>query len=275
MEALTTIWFGCANAWRRAARFGVSPTTAVCCAVPSPIWSPTTTGPVAMPTRTREFNPGRLRERGIQFRHRIDDVETRPHRALGLVLMGARVAEIDEDAVAHVFRDKAVEMADRRTATVLIRGDDIAQILGVHPGRERRRSHQVAKHHASAGGARPGPAPVREAALMLVLLSRLGPAARSRAQRWRKGACGDGRPRSRRWRSGPRPSGPAGRLRRHHCRGTPARIEQDRAAAANSQHRSPSQVPFTRETQHPPLAPRPQQGRFTLLRSAVWRSTGR
>jgi hypothetical protein len=27
VAALTTIWFGCANACRRAARFGVSPTT--------------------------------------------------------------------------------------------------------------------------------------------------------------------------------------------------------------------------------------------------------
>jgi len=37
VAALTTIWFGCANACRRAARFGVSPTTAVSDAVPSPI----------------------------------------------------------------------------------------------------------------------------------------------------------------------------------------------------------------------------------------------
>ena len=95
----------------------------------------------------RELDPGRPADCGIQLRHRIDDVETRPHRSLGLVLMGARVAEIDEDAVAHVLRDKAVVMPDRRAAPALIRGDDIAQIFGVHPGGERRRSHQVAKHH--------------------------------------------------------------------------------------------------------------------------------
>ena len=95
----------------------------------------------------RELDPGRPRDRGIQLRHRIDDVETRPHRSLGLVLMGARVAEINEDAVAHVLRDKAVVMPDRRTAPALIRRDDIAQIFGVHRGGECRRSHQVAKHH--------------------------------------------------------------------------------------------------------------------------------
>ena len=36
-----------------AARFGVSPTTACSCAAPAPMRSPTTTGPVAMPMRTR------------------------------------------------------------------------------------------------------------------------------------------------------------------------------------------------------------------------------
>ena len=95
----------------------------------------------------RELDPGRPADCGIQLRHRIDDIETRPHRALGLVLMGARVAEIDEDAVAHVLRNKAVVAPDRRAAPVLERRDDIAQILGVHPGRECGRSHQVAKHH--------------------------------------------------------------------------------------------------------------------------------
>ena len=43
--------FGSAMPCRRAARFGVSPTTAGSCAAPDPIRSPTTTSPVAMPTR--------------------------------------------------------------------------------------------------------------------------------------------------------------------------------------------------------------------------------
>src|ERR1700724_132064 len=82
---------------------------------------------------------------GIQLLHRLHDIEARPHRSLGLVLMGARVAEIDQDAVAHVLRDKAVVAPDRRAAAVLIRRDHIAQIFGVHAGGERGRSHQVAK----------------------------------------------------------------------------------------------------------------------------------
>jgi hypothetical protein len=84
----------------------------------------------------REFDPGRPRDHSIQLRHRIHDIETRPHRTLGLVFMGARVAEIDEDAVAHILGDKAVVAPDHGTVAALIRTDHIAQIFGVHPGGE-------------------------------------------------------------------------------------------------------------------------------------------
>ena len=49
-SAMTTT-FGSAIPCRRAARFGVSPTIPRSCASPEPIRSPTTTSPVAMPTR--------------------------------------------------------------------------------------------------------------------------------------------------------------------------------------------------------------------------------
>ena len=64
----------------------------------------------------RELDPGGPRDRGIQLGHRLDDVETGPHRPLGFVLMGARVAEIDQDAIAHILRDKAVVAPDRGAA---------------------------------------------------------------------------------------------------------------------------------------------------------------
>ena len=46
-----TTMFGSAMLCRRAARFGVSPTMPCSCASPDPIKSPTTTNPVAIPTR--------------------------------------------------------------------------------------------------------------------------------------------------------------------------------------------------------------------------------
>jgi len=50
LAAITTVPAS-ASVCNRAARFGVSPTTDCSCAEPSPIRSPTTTSPVAIPTR--------------------------------------------------------------------------------------------------------------------------------------------------------------------------------------------------------------------------------
>ena len=51
IDAVTRLDVGSAKACNRAARFGVSPTTDCSCAGPAPIKSPTTTSPVAIPTR--------------------------------------------------------------------------------------------------------------------------------------------------------------------------------------------------------------------------------
>ena len=57
MASATTTVPGSASACRRAARLGVSPTTASSCAAPSPTRSPTTTSPVAIPTRAASGSP--------------------------------------------------------------------------------------------------------------------------------------------------------------------------------------------------------------------------
>ena len=63
--------------------------------------------------------PGRNADTGLQGSgrlergHRRDQLQARPHRPLGVVLMGLRIAEIDEHAVAHVFRDEPAEAAAR------------------------------------------------------------------------------------------------------------------------------------------------------------------
>ena len=47
----------------------------------------------------------------------VDHAQPRPDRPLGIVLMRSRVAEIDQHAVAHVLRDKAVEPGRSTSAT--------------------------------------------------------------------------------------------------------------------------------------------------------------
>ena len=142
LGAITTVP-GSASACSRAARFGVSPTTACSCAAPSPIRSPTTTSPVAIPTRTCNGAP----RRGVEPGHRLDQRQPGPHRPLGIVLVGPRIAEIGEHPVAHVFGDKPAGAFDDRGDAAVIGADHRAQVLGIEPRRQCRRADQVAEHH--------------------------------------------------------------------------------------------------------------------------------
>jgi hypothetical protein len=65
----------------------------------------------------------------------VDHTEPRSDRPLGLVLMGSRIAEINEHAVAHVLRDKAVEAIDDVADGAVISGVDFAQFLRIEPQR--------------------------------------------------------------------------------------------------------------------------------------------
>jgi hypothetical protein len=60
--------------------------------------------------------------------------------------MGSRVAEIDQDTVAHVLGDKAIEPGDHFGDGAVIGGDDLAQILGIELRGERGRANEVAEH---------------------------------------------------------------------------------------------------------------------------------
>ena len=154
-----TICPGSARACRRAARLGVSPTTACSCAEPSPTRSPTTTSPVAMPMRTASRSVPRV----SRLAHRRFYLQPGPHRPLGVVLMRPRIAEIGQHPVAHEFGDKAVIARDDAGNGVLIGADLLAQFLGVEPHRQGRRADEIAEHHRQLpplGLARlPSPAP--------------------------------------------------------------------------------------------------------------------
>src|SRR5215467_837777 len=59
--------------------------------------------------------------------------------------MRSRVAEIDQNAVAHVPTDEAVELGDHPGDGPVICGDDLAQIFGVEARRQRRRADEIAE----------------------------------------------------------------------------------------------------------------------------------
>ena len=92
---------------------------------------------------------------GLQPAHRFDQLQPRPYRPLGVVLMGLRIAEVDEHAVAHVLRYEPAEALHSLGDALLIGGNDLAQVLRVHAGRECRRTDEVREHHrdlAALGG---------------------------------------------------------------------------------------------------------------------------
>ena len=104
--------------------------------------SPTSTRPVATPMRVcrRRTAPGADPADGL------DDLAARAERPLGIVLMGARIAEVDEHTVADIARDETVEARHDPGAAVLVGPDDRAQVLRVELPGKRGRADEVAEH---------------------------------------------------------------------------------------------------------------------------------
>ena len=61
--------------------------------------------------------------------------------------MGAREAEVDENAVADVVADMAVEAPDDLGAGLLVAADHLVQIFRVHARGQRGGADHVAEHH--------------------------------------------------------------------------------------------------------------------------------
>src|ERR1700738_3421097 len=78
------------------------------------------------------------RRSGVRLQRRDcgDDIEPGHDRALSVVLVRLRIAEVDEDAVAHVLRDKPADAADRLGDMAMIGTDHLAKILGIEPCRQ-------------------------------------------------------------------------------------------------------------------------------------------
>ena len=85
--------------------------------------------------------------RGFQTSHLCDQREPGAHRPLGVVLVRPRPTEIGDHAVAQELGDVAVEARDHLRAGRLIGAHDLAQVLGIEPGRQLCRAHQVAEQH--------------------------------------------------------------------------------------------------------------------------------
>ena len=87
------------------------------------------------------------RRDGVERGHLLDQLQRRTHPALGIMLVGPRIAEIGQHPVAHVLGDKPAAALDDRGAAAVIGADDRAQVFRIEPRRQRGRADEIAKHH--------------------------------------------------------------------------------------------------------------------------------
>src|SRR5262249_46995247 len=87
-------------------------------------------------------------EIGPQISYSVDQREPGAHALRGVILVRLGIAEIDENAIAHVAGDDALIATDDLRDATVISTDHSAQVLRIEAGRKRRRAHQVANHHS-------------------------------------------------------------------------------------------------------------------------------
>jgi hypothetical protein len=83
--------------------------------------------------RDPDSGRGRLAPRGVLPADAVDDGERGPDRALRVVLVRPRPAEVGEDAVAHELGYMPVVAGDCAGDRVLVGAEHLAQLLGIEP----------------------------------------------------------------------------------------------------------------------------------------------
>ena len=98
------------------------------------------------PRRDADPNAQRLPVGRAQLTDLGDDVQRRARCALRVVLARSGIAEMGEDAVAPIAGDIPRPAGDDAGAGILENADDLAEILGIEPKRQRRGRDQIAEH---------------------------------------------------------------------------------------------------------------------------------
>lgn len=79
--------------------------------------------------------------------HAVHDSQDRSHGTNRAVIVGARIAEVDQQPIAQVLRDVAVMGSKRDGRCFVVRAQHLAEVLGIDPGRQVCRADQVAEKH--------------------------------------------------------------------------------------------------------------------------------
>jgi hypothetical protein len=84
---------------------------------------------------------------GIELLHGLQHPQPGAYRSLGVVFMGPRVAEVDEQAITQILPNVPLKAGDHCGAGLLIGPHHLAPLLGVELAGEHGRVHQVTKQY--------------------------------------------------------------------------------------------------------------------------------
>jgi hypothetical protein len=84
---------------------------------------------------------------GLEPSDRLHDPQPGPDGSVGVVFVGLRVAEVDEQPVAEVLGDVVVKAGDHLGAGGLVGAHHLAEFLRVEASGQGGRTDQVAEHH--------------------------------------------------------------------------------------------------------------------------------
>src|SRR5262245_12497197 len=88
-----------------------------------------------------------LSETGIQGSYRFYNSQPGANSSLGVILMGMRIAEIDEQTVTEQLGDMPIVALNNVGTHPLVCTDHIPVLFGIDLGGELGRINQVAEHH--------------------------------------------------------------------------------------------------------------------------------
>src|SRR5262249_22238922 len=89
----------------------------------------------------------RKRCAAVERPNRIDQSEACADRSLRVVVVGARISEVDEQPIAKILRDVPAMAINHAGRHVLVAAHRLAPLLRIEPAREPCRADQVAEEH--------------------------------------------------------------------------------------------------------------------------------
>jgi hypothetical protein len=83
----------------------------------------------------------------IQRLYRIQNSQPGIDRPFRIVFMGIGISKVDQQPIAHVFGDIAIEPTNRLGTSVEKTSGHVLEVFRIHPARQGGRIHQITKHH--------------------------------------------------------------------------------------------------------------------------------